>query len=266
MPAKYCGLKKGVLAMNQLAVNNQSLILAFILVLVAVGISYKEKLGLNRDIFYSIIRAVIQLFIVGYLLKYLFQVNNFWLTTCMSFFIVLNAAWNAHKRNPSPHKHYWDSLLAIFISTYITMGVLIAAGAIKFIPSQIIPISGMIASNSMVAIGLCYRNLYTKFRDQRQQVLEKLALGAPVKLASLPILQESIKTAMQPTIDSAKTVGLVSLPGMMSGLIFAGVDPVHAIKYQIMVTFMLLSTTSLGAIIAGYKAYKNYFNHDLQLR
>lgn len=118
----------------------------------------------------------------------------------------------------------------------------------------------------MVAIGLCYRNLYTKFRDQRQQVLEKLALGAPVKLASLPILQESIKTAMQPTIDSAKTVGLVSLPGMMSGLIFAGVDPVHAIKYQIMVTFMLLSTTSLGAIIAGYKAYKNYFNHDLQLR
>ena len=97
-------------------------------------------------------------------------------------------------------------------------------------------------------------------------MLEKLALGAPVKLASLPILQESIKTAMQPTIDSAKTVGLVSLPGMMSGLIFAGVDPVHAIKYQIMVTFMLLSTTSLGAIIAGYKAYKNYFNHYLQLR
>ena len=252
--------------MNQLAVNNQSLILAFILVLVAVAISYKEKLGLSRDIFYSILRAVVQLFIVGYLLKYLFQVNNFWLTTCMSFFIVLNAAWNAHKRNPSPHKHYSDSLLAIFISTYLTMGVLIAAGAIKFIPSQIIPISGMIASNAMIAIGLCYRNLYTKFHDQRQQVLEKLALGAPVKLASLPILQESIKTAMQPTIDSAKTVGLVSLPGMMSGLIFAGVDPVHAIKYQIMVTFMLLSTTSLGAIIAGYKAYKNYFNHYLQLR
>ena len=71
---------------------------------------------------------------------------------------------------------------------------------------------------------------------------------------------------MQPTIDSAKTVGLVSLPGMMSGLIFAGVDPVHAIKYQIMVTFMLLSTTSLGSIIAGYTAYRNYFNEQLQLR
>ncbi|HJE15638.1 MAG TPA: ABC transporter permease, partial [Lapidilactobacillus dextrinicus] len=90
-------------------------------------------------------------------------------------------------------------------------------------------------------------------------------LGADKKLASLPILRASIKTAMQPTIDSAKTVGLVSLPGMMSGLIFAGVDPVRAIKYQIMVTFMLITTTSLGSIIAGYAAYKNYFNAQEQL-
>ena len=252
--------------MNQLAVNNQSLIFAFLLVLIAVFISYREKLKLSKDIFYSIFRAIVQLVLVGYLLKYVFQVDNRWLTTVMSLFIVFNAAANAHKRNPNQYKHYWTSLLAIFVSTYVTMGVLILSGAIKFIPSQIIPISGMIASNSMVAIGLGYRNLASLFRDQRQQVLEKLALGADAKTASLPILRESIKAAMQPTIDSAKTVGLVSLPGMMSGLIFAGVDPVHAIKYQIMVTFMLLSTTSLGSIIAGYTAYRNYFNEQLQLR
>lgn len=252
--------------MNQLAVNNQSLIFAFLLVLIAVFISCWEKLKLSKDIFYSIFRAIVQLVLVGYLLKYVFQVDNRWLTTVMSLFIVFNAAANAHKRNPNQYKHYWTSLLAIFVSTYVTMGVLILSGAIKFIPSQIIPISGMIASNSMVAIGLCYRNLASLFRDQRQQVLEKLALGADAKTASLPILRESIKAAMQPTIDSAKTVGLVSLPGMMSGLIFAGVDPVHAIKYQIMVTFMLLSTTSLGSIIAGYTAYHNYFNEQLQLR
>lgn len=251
--------------MDQLAVNDLSLVFAFGLVLIAVGISYKEKLKLSKDIFYSIFRAVIQLVIVGYVLKYIFQLDNVWLTTAMSLFIVLNAAWNAHKRNPNHRKQYRSSLLAIFVSTYVTMGVLIASGAIRFIPSQIIPISGMIASNSMVAIGLCYRNLASQFRDQRQQVLEKLALGADAKTASLPILRESIRTAMQPTIDSAKTVGLVSLPGMMSGLIFAGVDPVHAIKYQIMVTFMLLSTTSLGSIIAGYTAYHNYYNEQLQL-
>jgi putative ABC transport system permease protein len=123
----------------------------------------------------------------------------------------------------------------------------------------------MIASNSMVAIGLCYKQMNTQFIDQRQQVLEKLSLGAPVKLASLSILREAIKTGMQPTIDSAKTVGLVSLPGMMSGLIFAGVDPMLAIKYPIMVMFMLLSATSLGAVIAGYFAYRNYFNQEAQI-
>ncbi|HIZ52427.1 MAG TPA: iron export ABC transporter permease subunit FetB [Candidatus Enterococcus avicola] len=250
--------------MNQLAVNNLSLMFSFALVMIAVLISQKEKLELSKDILFSVLRAVIQLTIVGYVLKYLFQVNNVVLTASMSFFIVLNAAWNAHKRNPHFIKSYWDSLLAIAVSTYITMGILILSGAIQFIPSQVIPISGMIASNSMVAIGLCYRNLSSKFHDQRQQVLEKLALGATIKQASQPILRESIKVAMQPTIDSAKTVGLVSLPGMMSGLIFAGVDPVHAIKYQIMVTFMLLSTTSLGSIIAGYFGYKKYFNEHLQ--
>ncbi len=248
-----------------LSVNNLSLVLSFGLVLIAVAISYKEKLDLSKDIFFSILRAVIQLVIVGYVLKYIFQVDNNILTTAMSLFIVFNAAWNAHKRNPSQHKKYIHSLTAILISTYVTLGVLILSGAIQFIPSQIVPITGMIASNSMVSIGLCYRNLNTQFHDQRQQVLEKLALGASVKLAAQPILQRSIKTAMQPTIDSAKTVGLVSLPGMMSGLIFAGLDPVHAIKYQIMVTFMLLSATSLGAIIGGYSAYKNYFNDQYQL-
>ena len=252
--------------MSQLAVNNFSLALAFALVLVAVYISNREKLGLTKDIFYSISRAIIQLIIVGYVLKYIFNVNNVLLTAAMSFFIVLNATYNAHKRNPNQSKHYLNSLLAIFISTYVTLGVLVLAGAIKFVPAQIVPISGMIASNSMVAIGLCYRNLHELFINQRQQVLEKLALGANRKQASLPLLHASIKTAMQPTIDSAKTVGLVSLPGMMSGLIFAGVDPLHAIKYQIMVTFMLLSATSLGSIIAGYRTYVDYYNDQLQLR
>lgn len=251
---------------SQIDVSTGSLIFSFALVLIAVFISMREKLDLSKDIFISILRAVIQLVIVGYVLKYIFQVNQVWLTIAMSLFIVANASYNAHKRNPSQTKTYGHSFAAIFISTYITLGILLLAGAVSFIPSQIVPITGMIASNSMIAIGLCYRQLASQYEDQRQQVLEKLALGASIKLASQPILRQSIKTAMQPTIDSAKTVGLVSLPGMMSGLIFAGLDPVHAIKYQIMVMFMLLSTTSLGSIIAGYYAYKTYFTKDYQLK
>ena len=240
--------------MKAIAVSDLSLILSFALVLVPVAISWKEKLGLTRDIFYSVGRAIVQLVIVGYVLKFIMQVNNALLTLLMTLFIIFNAAWNANKRDPNPNRQLWQSIMALLIGTYITLGVLLLTQTVKLKPMQIIPITGMIASNEMVAMGLCYKVLATGFHDQRQQILEKIALGADVKTASMTILRRSIKTAMQPTIDSAKTVGLVNLPGMMSGLIFAGVDPVYAIKYQIMVTFMLLSATGLGAVIAGHMA------------
>lgn len=251
--------------MNNINVSNLSLFLALMLVLIAIFISSKERLGLSRDIIVSSVRTIIQLIFVGFVLKYVFQVDNAILTCIITLLIIVNASIQANKRNPNRHKQFIHSFVAIFLSTSITLLILILSGAIKFIPSQVIPISGMIASNSMVAIGLCYNNMNIQFIDQRQQVLEKLALGASIKLASLTILQQSIRTGIQPTIDSAKTVGLVSLPGMMSGLIFAGVDPVHAIKYQIMVMFMLLSATSIGTVIAGYFSYKNYYNNHSQL-
>ena len=83
-------------------------------------------------------------------------------------------------------------------------------------------------------------------------------------MASARLIREYPRVA-DPTVDSAKTVGLVSLPGMMSGLIFAGIDPVKAIKYQIMVTFMLLSTASLSTIIACYLTYRKFYNARHQL-
>ena len=251
--------------MNNVDVSYLSLFLALSLVLVALIISSKEKLGLTKDIIASVLRTIVQLTVVGYLLYYIFDVDNIFLTLAMVLIIVYNASRQADKRNPNHKKRFHQSFLAIFLATGLTLTVLILSGAIQFLPSQIIPITGMIASNSMVAIGLCYREMNSLFRDQRQQVLEKLALGAPVKLASASIVCQSIRTAMQPTIDSAKTVGLVSLPGMMSGLIFAGVNPIFAIKYQIMVMFMLLSATSLGAVIAAYFAYRTYFNNRAQL-
>lgn len=248
-----------------LAVNNQSLLLALGLVVIALAIGWKEKLGIDRDMIIGVIRAVVQLFVVGYLLKYVFRVDHIWLTTILILIIIFNAGYNAKQRSNGIPRALPISIGAILISTSVTLGVLMLAGAIKFIPSQMIPISGMIASNSMVAIGLCYRNLNAQFKQERQAVLEKLALGADLKDASKEILRDSIKTGMQPTIDSAKTVGIVSLPGMMSGLIFAGVDPVRAIKYQIMVTFMLMSATSIGSVLACYWAYRGFYNDRKQL-
>ena len=123
----------------------------------------------------------------------------------------------------------------------------------------------MIVSNAMVALGLCYKQISSDFKNKREEIETKLSLGADILPASIGIIRESIKTGMLPTIDSAKTLGIVSLPGMMTGLILAGASPVEAIKYQIMVTFMLLSTTSISSFIACYLSYRGFFNKRKQL-
>ncbi|WP_461213585.1 ABC transporter permease [Lacticaseibacillus sp. GG6-2] len=251
---------------NHLIVTPTALGFAVLLVAIALVINFKEKIGLGKDLLIGVIRAVIQLTVVGYVLTYIIKVDRVWLTLLMVAIIIFNAAWNARGRaNGIPHA-FIISLVALTVATVATLGLLVLAHAIALVPSQVVPVTGMIASNVMVAIGLCYRNLNSSFHDQRQSVLEMLALGANLKQASIAIVRNAIRTGMAPTIDSAKTVGLVSLPGMMSGLIFAGVDPTKAIMYQIMVTFMLMGSTSLGSVIACYAAYPQFYNADMQLQ
>lgn len=251
--------------MNDLAISNTSLILSSLLILLALTIDYKEQLGLGKDIFIAAIRAVVQLFIVGYVLGYIFNLDNILVTLAMVLFIVLNASYNAGKRaNNMPHA-FRHSLLAIGIGTTVSLAVLLLSGALVWTPSQIVPITGMIAANAMTAVGVGYRTMHTKYTDQRQQVLERLALGATAKQASTSIIRESIVAAMGPTVDRTKTVGLVSLPGMMSGLMFAGINPVEAIRYQIVVMFILIAVTGFSTMISSYLSYKSYFNDHLQL-
>ena len=252
--------------MNQHNITNESLALALILVVIALLVSGKERLGLEKDIIWSVARAIVQLVIVGYVLKYIFDLNNQWLTVLMVLFICVNAALNAKKRSRAIDRGFLISFIAITSGTTLTLVILLLSGAIEFMPMQVIPISGMIAGNAMVAVGLCFSNLNQRFSDNRQKVEEMLSLGASAKLASTSIVRDSIRAAMIPTVDAAKTVGLVSLPGMMSGLIFAGIDPVKAIKYQIMVTFMLLGTASLSTIIAGYLAARRFYTARVQLK
>ena len=252
--------------MSQHNITDSSLLLSLMLVVVALIISQKEKLGMSKDIIWSVCRAIVQLVIVGYVLKSIFDLNNRWLTILMVLFICVNAALNARKRSRNIDHAMLISFIAITTGTTLTLTILVLSGAIEFIPMQVIPISGMIAGNAMVAVGLCYSNLNQSFSDNRQKILEMLSLGASVKLASAQLIRDSIRAAMIPTVDAAKTVGLVSLPGMMSGLIFAGIDPVKAIKYQIMVTFMLIGTASLSTIIAAYLSYRRFYTARAQLK
>lgn len=251
--------------MPDLNISNLSLALTGLLIVIALIIDSKEKLGLRKDIIIATIRTVVQLFAIGYILGYIFEIDNTIVTFVMVLFIIFNAAFQGAKSAEGIDHSFAISLLSIGVGTFVSLGVMLFSGALKWIPSQIIPITGMIASNAMTAIGVGYRTMRSKYTDQRQQVLERLSLGANASQASQSIIRASIKSAMGPTVDTTKTVGLVSLPGMMSGMIFAGVDPIAAIRYQIIVMFMLISTTGFSTMISSYLAYRSYFNDKVQL-
>lgn len=249
-----------------LQANPTSAFFAFILVLIAVGVSYKEKLRLEKEIIWAVARMIVQLIIVGFILEFIFDVNNLWLTLGMAGVIIFNAAVNAAQRGKGLEHSFRNSLIALFTSSAITLATLILSGSLEVIPSQIIPITGMIVGGAMRAVGLAYSNLLQLYKDQEQAVLERLALGATPYQASKDILRITIKNGLQPTIDSIKTTGLVTLPGMMAGLMFAGVDPAKAIIYQIVVMFMMIAATAISTYIATYLAYRSFFNDRYQLR
>lgn len=243
-----------------------SLIIASVLIIIPIFISYKEKLGLEKEIIISMIRAIIQLVIVGYILEFIFGQKSPVFTICLVLIMIINAALNTKKRGEGIKNCEFISFISIIVGTTITLSVLIVSKAIAFVPNEIIPVGGMIISNSMVAIGLAYRNLNMSFKNRRSEVEVKLSLGSDIGDASKTIIRDSIKMAIIPTIDSAKTLGIVSLPGMMTGLILGGASPLIAIKFQIMVTFMILSSVSISVILATYMAYKDFFNERKQLK
>ncbi|VEA62855.1 YbbM seven transmembrane helix protein [Salmonella enterica subsp. salamae] len=163
--------------MNEHNITNTSLALSMLLVVVAMLISHKEKLALEKDILWSVCRAVIQLIIVGYVLKYIFGVNHAALTLLMVLFICFNAAWNAQKRSKYIDKAFLSSFIAITVGAGLTLTVLVLTGSIEFAPMQVIPIAGMVAGNAMVAVGLCYNQLGLRFHSEQQANPGKVKFG-----------------------------------------------------------------------------------------
>lgn len=246
--------------------TDSTLALTFSLVLIAMAVSYREKLGLEKDLLIGSVRAVIQLLAIGAILKFVFQLDNVWFTTLILLSMVLNAAWVAAKRGAGIANAPLIAFVSISGGLLVTLGCLLAVGALRYQPSEVIPVSGMVVGNSMVATGLLFKTLLQAFAAQRGEVEAKLCLGATPREAGRTLLQSSIRTALVPTVDGMKTLGLVQLPGMMTGLILAGADPQLAIRYQIMVAFMLAGAVSISSFIASYWACRGFFNRHAQLK
>ncbi|MDT3994683.1 iron export ABC transporter permease subunit FetB, partial [Mammaliicoccus fleurettii] len=172
---------------------------------------------------------------------------------------------NARKKGLEIPGITWKLLLAFISIEIITQGILIGFNITPATAQYIIPISGMIIGNSMV-LSILFLNRFMSEIKQNDNIIELiLCLGGTPKQAIHKQLITSIQSSVIPTIEQQKTIGLVQLPGMMSGQIIAGADPLEAVLFQILIVFMLLTAATMTSVILGFLSYPTLFNKKQQL-
>ncbi len=247
--------------------------LAFCLILVlAAGLaSVALRLGLERDLLWGTVRTVAQLFLLGYVLRFIFAVEEPWLVLLILFGMILFAAWTIHGRmEKRPVAFFWPTLVSMLLSYFVIVffaTALVVGVDPWYLPQYVIPLGGMVVGNSMNAIALALDRLFSSLDKGRQEVELHLSLGATYREASRRPLKEAIRAGMIPTLNNMMAVGVVFIPGMMTGQILAGVDPMVAIKYQIMIMIMILISTMSGGILVTHLVRRLCFtaNHQLKI-
>ncbi|KAF1084784.1 hypothetical protein SPSYN_01954 [Sporotomaculum syntrophicum] len=247
-------------------ITNFQLAFTFILVFITGAISSFLKLGLLKPLIWGTIRSFVQLTLIGYALTYIFQINNLWLIILIITTMCYIASRAAVKRTPNVSDYPTVlAFLSLVASTYL-VGTIVTTLIISPDPwysAQIaIPIFGMILGNSMNGIALSLDRLYLEARARASEIEAMLTFGATPWEAIQTSVREAIGAGMTPTINSLMVVGLVSLPGMMTGQILGGVDPREAVRYQIVVMLMVAAAVAIGCLILVVLSYKRLFNKD----
>ena len=247
-------------------IGTVQLLSTIVLVLAAGSVSALLRLGLLRSLAWGTVRTVVQLLLIGHALLFIFSMDNVWLVLATVALMAFAAAHAAKARTP----HLAGSAMAItylalFASTLV-VSITVCALIIRAEPWHnariAIPISGMILGNSMNGISIALDRLASETRNRSGEIEALLLLGASPWEAIRAPLRESLRSGMIPTINSLKTVGLVSLPGMMTGQILGGVDPLVAVRYQIVVMLMIAAAVAMGSLILLGLYYRRLFTDE----
>lgn len=256
--------------MNIIDISYLQLSICFVFIIILLGISFIKKIGKQKLIIIASIRMTLQLVAAGYLLTLVFAKPSWYLTlitvSCMLFFAILNAF---HRNiNPISKKLKLIMALSLGIGSLFTVFVFISI-IIRvnpwYTPQYFIPISGMIIGNSMTGIILGSNKMSTEILEKRDMIENSLMLGATNKQAVKDIVNKSIETSLIPTLNSMLGMGIISLPGMMTGQILSGTPPTVAIKYQIGIALAILGAITITIIIFVTLGVKTYFNKNKQL-
>lgn len=252
--------------MNAIDIGWGQLFLATLFIFIAGGLSLALSLGLVKTLFIATVRTYLQLIGMGIALVWVFKINEAWLVLAIfSFMLVMTARVLLQRVKHRPPHIFFSTLAAVMMSgIFVTFSV--TALVIQVEPwydaRYILTIGGMVLGNSMNGIALSLERLFDDLHKRTEEVQQLIALGATPWEATFPSLRTALSAGLMPTINSMNAVGLVFIPGMMTGQLVAGADPIHAAKYQIVIMLMISAATAIGAILSLYWAYQKAFNQE----
>lgn len=246
------------------------LVSAFVFLLILLAVMRKEKLGHEWEIILSSIRMTVQLILVGFILTYIFDNPSVWFSLIALLLMLTFAVINTFQRVENvPLDMKKIVAVAMFVGTGITIFYfifLVFRVDPWFRPQYFIPIAGMMIGNSMTGITLGIDGLINGMKDNRTVIENALMLGGKPSLIMREITGRVFYQSLLPTINSMMGMGIVFLPGMMTGQILAGAPPLEAIKYQIAIMLGIMGSVTFTVYIVIKLSSKTFFNHRGQLK
>ena len=244
--------------MNYVHLGVGDLLLASTLLLLNVGLSWWLQLGLARPLLIAAVRMTVQLLLVGLVLKSVFALGSPWLTAAIALVMGLVAGYEVLSRQERPLTGWWAYGLGA--STMMAAAMLVTVIALTtairpdpwYEPRYAIPLLGMILGNTLTGISLALNALSSNVRAEQRGVEGRLCLGATRLEALRPVITQALRTGFIPIVNAMAATGVVSLPGMMTGQILAGVEPTEAVKYQLLVMFLIGGATGAGVLLSVF--------------
>jgi putative ABC transport system permease protein len=236
------------------------------LVALAAAISLWRGADLERDIIVATIRSIVQLTLVGYAIKLIFEADTIWLVLVLLSVMVLFGALTARSRARKVPGAFWPLLIALAAAGACTLGLVVALGIFDPTPRYLVPVGGMVIGNAMTASAVALNRLGDEMHDARARIEATLALGATAREAAAPTVRRALRSGMITLVDSTKTTGLIFFPGTMVGMLLAGADPTDAVRLQLILLYTLLGSVAIAGVLATTLAYRHFFTAAQQLR
>ncbi len=239
---------------------------SYILVLIALFYSYREKLGLEKSLFLNSVRAFIQLLVLGYILTFVFRLKNPAELIAVLLFMIIFASFTGESRVKLKGKTgYIVSFVSIFSASFVVIFSLLSIGVISFRPNEIIPVGGMVIGNSLNVYTLFVERLKNDIKNSIEIIENKVALGATLKQALHPIVKSSIRASLIPVINTLQTVGIIHIPGVTTGMLLAGAEPLEAVSYQLVIMYMMVAVALFTGIFTNFAFFKLFLREKIRV-